>query len=216
MADSALQRLNMVESQVRPSDVTDRRITAAMSEIAREAFLTQDVDPSLAYMDGPLPLAGGRAMLAPRTLARLVQAAGIEADDKVLVIGAGTGYGAALVARLAGTVVALECDKALAAKARETLAGTGNAAVAEGALESGAAGKGPFDVILLEGGVEDVPEALISQLAQSGRLTGIEMAGPAGKAFVLTKSGSTVSRRIVFDATASVLPGLSKVRGFVF
>ncbi len=216
MADSALQRKNMVESQIRPSDITDRRITLAMSDIAREPFLPQGLDQTLAYMDGAIALGTGRAMLPPRTLARLLQRAAIGAGDKMLIVGAASGYSAAIAARMAKSVTALESDAALYAIATSTLAGAGNVAAVTGDLTAGHAAGAPYDVILIDGAVEDVPEALIGQLGQGGRLVTIEAGAGIGRAIVLTKSAAAVSKRIAFDAAGPVLPGFARAKGFVF
>lgn len=218
MADSALQRKNMVESQIRPSDITDRRITAAMSDIAREAFLPPGLDKTLAYMDGAIPAGAGRTLLAPRTLARLLQLTAAGKDDKVLIVGAATGYSTAILARMVKSVVALESDTALAAAARgnlETLA-PGNVKVVESALDAGHAAGAPYDVIFIEGAVEDVPEALLSQLAQGGRLVAIEQANGIAHAIVTTKTALAVSSRVAFEAGATLLPGFARPKGFVF
>lgn len=216
MADSALQRKNMVESQIRPSDITDRRITSAMSEIAREPFLPQGLDKTLAYMDGAIPLGQDRAMLAPRTLARLLQLAAIEAQDKVMIVGAGSGYSAAIAARMAKSVVAVESGAALLEIARSTLAGVANVTIAAGYLAAGHGAGAPYDVILIEGAVADVPETLIGQLGQGGRLVAIEAGAGIGRAIVLTKSASAVSKRVAFDAAGPMLPGFARAKGFVF
>lgn len=216
MADSALQRKNMVESQIRPSDITDRRITSAMTDIAREPFLPQGLDKTLAYMDGAIPTGGGRAMLAPRTLARLLQLADIDAGDKVLIAGSGTGYATAIAARMSKSVVALESDEALAAIAASALSGQANVKFVKGELTAGHAAGAPYDVILIEGAVEDVPEALIGQLGQGGRLVAIEQGQGMGRAIVLTKSAGAVSKRAAFDAAAALLPGFVRPKGFVF
>ena len=216
MADSALQRKNMVESQIRPSDITDRRITSAMSEIAREPFLPQGLDKTLAYMDGAIPLGQDRAMLAPRTLARLLQLAAIEAQDKVMIVGAGSGYSAAIAARMAKSVVAVESNASLLEIAKSTLAGLPNVTIAAGDLAAGHGAGAPYDVILIEGAVEDVPETLIGQLGQGGRLVAIEAGAGIGRAIVLTKSAAAVSKRVAFDAAGPMLPGFARAKGFVF
>lgn len=216
MADSALQRKNMVESQIRPSDITDRRITSAMSDIAREPFLPQGLDKTLAYMDGAIALAAGRAMLAPRTLAQLLQLAAIDADDKVLIVGAASGYSAAIAARMGKSVTALESDAALTAIAASTLAGHGNVNAVTGELPAGYAAGAPYDVILIDGAVDEIPEALIGQLGQGGRLVTIEAGAGIGRAIVLTKSAAAVSKRVAFDAAGPVLPGFARAKGFVF
>jgi protein-L-isoaspartate(D-aspartate) O-methyltransferase len=216
MADSALQRKNMVESQIRPSDITDRRITSAMSNIEREPFLPPGLDTTLAYMDGAISLGAGRAMMAPRTLARLLQLAGIESGDRVLVVGGGSGYSAAIAARMGKDVIALESDEALLAIARSTLTGLGNVKVVSGPLEAGHAAGAPYDVIFIDGAVEHLPEALVAQLAPGGRLAAIEAAEGVGRAIVLTKSAAACAKRVAFDASGALLPGFEKARGFVF
>lgn len=216
MADSALQRKNMVESQVRPSDITDRRITSAMSEIAREGFMPAGVDKSLAYMDGAIAAGSGRALLAPRTLARLLQLTDISPSDNVLIVGAATGYSAAIAATMGKSVVALESDETLLGDARKSLSGTANVTFVQGALPAGHAASAPYDVILIEGAVEEIPEPLIQQLAQGGRLVTIETVRGVGQAVVVTRTQLSVSKRTAFDAGASLLPGFAKAKGFVF
>jgi protein-L-isoaspartate(D-aspartate) O-methyltransferase len=157
MADAALQRKNMVESQVRPSDVTDRRITAAMAKIPRERFLPARLT-AFAYSDETLNLGPGRVVLAPSTFARLLQLAEIDAKNNVLVIG-GCGYAAAIVAEMAATAVALLPDGQAAANVSEIFSaiGTANVTVVNGELAAGWKAKAPYDVIVIEGGVEAVP-----------------------------------------------------------
>ena len=215
MIDSAIQRTNMVESQIRPSDVTDRRILRAMADIPREGFVPAGV-ASLAYMDGPVPLASPRrALMAPRTFARLVQLMGIEATDRVLIVGCGTGYGAAIVSRLAGSVIALECEEALASVAKTNLAGHSNVTVATGPLPDGAAAQGPYQVILVEGAVWERP-ALLSQLAPSGRLAAILNDGSVSRATLWRRVGDVFGATPAFDAVAGDLPGFKPRATFVF
>lgn len=221
MTASALQRQNMVESQIRPSDVTDRRITSAMQAIPREAFVDQGLAP-LAYMDEGLPVAGAggaRLMLPPRIVALLLQLARVESGDRVLLIGSLTGYCAAIVARMAKSVVALENDASLSSKAAATLAAedcTGVACIT-GELSAGHAAMAPYDVIILEGAFEVIPVDLTDQLAEGGRLVGIEIGGRGhGTAVLLTKSDGVVGKRQAFDAAAPCLPGFARPRGFVF
>ena len=152
-------------------------------------------------------------------LARLIQAAGIELDDVVLEIGTGTGYGAAVLSRLAGKVTALESDSALAKRAAQTLGALGidNVAVAEGALVQGYPRQGPYDVILLGGGVEHIPPAITDQLAEGGRLLAVVIPpGEAGRAVLATRIAGTVSSRAIFDAASPILPGFTAEQGFVF
>ncbi|MGE3516884.1 MAG: protein-L-isoaspartate O-methyltransferase [Hyphomicrobium sp.] len=218
MADSALQRKNMVESQVRPSDVTDRRITAAMQDIARETFVPSKAERALAYMDGAVPVGGGRAMMAPRTLARLMQLADLEPTSKVLIVGALTGYSAAIASRMAAKVVALEVDASLASAARENLAsiGAANVEVVGGGLAAGYADGAPYDAIIVDGAVEDLPEALFAQLAQGGRLVAIKARQGLGRAVVATKVAHTPSERVAFDASAPLVPGFERPASFIF
>ena len=221
MIDHATQRLNMVESQVRPSDVTDRRITRAMREIPREIFVPGPLK-SIAYVDEHLKVSdtGGkqRFILAPRLLAKLVQLLDIEADGLVLDVGPATGYSTALLARLGQAVVALEEDVRLAERAQETLAtlGADNAVVITGPMRDGAADEGPYDAILLNGAVGDVPPALLDQLKDGGRCAAVSIENGVGRATLWRRHGMNFDRRPAFDANASYLPGFEPVAGFVF
>jgi protein-L-isoaspartate(D-aspartate) O-methyltransferase len=221
--DYATQRKNMVESQVRPSDVTDRRIIRAMLELPREVFVPERFR-ALAYMDGPVPLTPAghtgarRALLSARVLAKLVQAAEISSTAAVLDIGAGTGYSSALLAQLAGRVVALESDGTLAAAARDALRQVGAEAVTvvEGPLPQGCPDEGPYDAILIEGAVEVVSPELLDQLKDGGRLVAIVGGGLSGRATVWRRDGTTYGRTTIFDAAADVLPGFEEARAFAF
>jgi protein-L-isoaspartate(D-aspartate) O-methyltransferase len=223
MIDSTAQRINMVESQVRPSDVTDRRILRAMLEVPREAFVPQ-ARQALAYIDAPVPVGSAsagrpaRTLLAPRTFAKLVQLAEIGPASVVLDVGCATGYSTAVLGRLAKAVVAVEVDSALAAQARETLRkqGVSNALVIDGALEAGAPSHAPFDAILVNGAVEQVPDALLGQLKDGGRLVGILAQGPAGRGQVWHRRGTVFDSRPVFDAGADLLPGFARQPEFTF
>lgn len=218
MADTALQRKNMVESQVRPSDVTDRRIMAAMQTIPRERFVPGP-NAALAYMDEALMVAPGRALIAPRTLARLIQLGDIDATDKVLNVGAMTGYGAAVLANLAKQVVALESDKALSAVATKLLAdlGLNNVTVVAGELAQGYRASAPYDVIVIEGAVARMPDELVAQLAPGGRIVAIDASGGVSVAVVVTRGADVqVSRRVAFEASAPILAGFEAPKSFVF
>lgn len=212
-----LQRKNMVESQVRPSDVTDRRITSAMMALPRERFVPANV-ANLAYMDEAIAVGPGRGLMAPRVLARLVQLADVSQNDSVLVVGAGSGYSAALLAGLGQKVIALESDTDMAARIAPLLGdlGIANVAAVPGPLPAGWQPAAPYDVILLDGAVDAVPEALTAQLAAGGRLVAIEKQGGFSRAVLLRKSGEVVSRRVAFDAAAPALPGFERAAGFVF
>lgn len=224
---TAIQRKNMVESQVRPSDVTDRRIIRAMLDLPREEFVAPRVR-DLAYMDGPVDVAvapgqASRSLLAARVLAKLVQAAQIEPDAAVLDVGAATGYSSALLAHVAGSVVALESDAGLAEIARGKLASLQDefglkdkVQVVEGHLADGWAADGPYDAIVVEGAVQEVPPQLLDQLKDGGRLVAIVGEGLVGRAAVWRRDGSTFGRLDIFDAHAALLPGFQKAPEFVF
>jgi protein-L-isoaspartate(D-aspartate) O-methyltransferase len=223
MIDSKQQRLNMVESQVRPSDVTDRRILRAMLEVPREAFVPQSLQ-ALAYMDEAVPAAEfargrpRRFLLAPRTFAKLVQLAEIEPDAVVLDVGCASGYSTAVLARLAKAVVAVEVDRDLVARTAQTLRqlDIGNALVIEGALEKGAPSHAPFAVILLNGAVPRVPAELLQQLGDGGRLVAVLADGAFGRAQVWQRTGAVFDSRPYFDAGAEPLPGFAREADFVF
>jgi protein-L-isoaspartate(D-aspartate) O-methyltransferase len=220
MTDFAAARTNMIESQVRPNGITDRRIIAAMEKVARETFVPDD-RKAVAYVDEDVQLAasGGfaRYLIEAMAFARLLQNALIKPTDKVLIIGAGTGYGAAVVSALAAQVVAVESDAALAAAARHNLAAFPNVKLMEGSLAGGATGEGPFDVILIEGRIAELPQGLLAQLAPEGRLAAVVGETEVAKARVYSQTGASVSVRDVFDASVAPLPGFDKKKpAFVF
>jgi len=221
MTTPAQQRLNMVESQIRPSDVTDRRILRAMSEVERECFVPAEF-ASLAYMDEAAPLAPQaapgtqvRTLMAPRSFAKLIQLAAIEPTDAVLIVGAGRGYSAAIAAKLAASVDALECDFTLATAAKSLLAGNPAISVSEGALPAGPAGDKSYDVIIIEGAVPARPDALIARLKHGGRLVAIHAPSGVGTATRWTKTGAAIAATPAFEATAPVLPGFEREQAFV-
>jgi len=221
MAEYLQQRLNMVESQVRPSDVTDRRILRAMLELRREDFVPESMRP-LSYMDEAVQVAphhdgvAARYLLPPRTLAKLVQLADIKASTHVLDVGPATGYSTALLARLAADVVALEVDADLCAKLKENLKALANVRMVQGPLPLGAAEAGPFDAILLNGAVEAVDPRLLDQLKDGGRMVGVLASGSFGRAHLWRRSGDGVDTRPDFDAAAPPIPGFARPAGFVF
>jgi protein-L-isoaspartate(D-aspartate) O-methyltransferase len=222
MIESTEQRINMVESQVRPSDITDRRIIRAMLEVPREKFVPASLQ-ALAYMDEAVPAAEagagrpGRFLLAPRTFAKLVQLAEIGPETVVLDVGCATGYSTAVLAQLAKAVVAVEVDAALAAGATQTLRqlGVNNALVIEAALEKGAPSHAPFGAILLNGAVPRIPQELLEQLEDGGRLVAVIADGAFGRAQVWRRTGKAFDPRPVFDAGAQPLPGFSRQVEFV-
>lgn len=215
MTDFTAARLNMVESQVRPNGITDRRIIAAVERVPREIFVPES-RRAVAYMDEDVPLeasdktGGPRALIEVMAFARMLQHALIKPSDKLLLVGAGTGYGAAVASSLAEQVVALESDPGLAASARRNLEGLGNVILSEGALVSGVAASAPYDVIIAEGRVEEVPDAWLKQLADGGRLVAVVGETDMAQACVYTRSGTAVAVRQVFDASVAALPGLKK------
>lgn len=216
MTDFAAARRHMVDGQVRTADVTDLRIVSAMLDIPRERFLPPAVS-GLAYLDLDVPVgAGGRRMLKPMLLAKLIHAADIAGTDRALDVGCTTGYGAAVLARLAGEVMALEEDAALADAAKTHLVDTPNVRVVGGPLAAGWPAGMPYDVILVEGASEIAPDPLFRQLKDGGRLVCVVGAGPGAKATVFTRSGSEVGVRHIFDAAAAVLPGFMKPPEFAF
>ncbi|HRE61776.1 MAG TPA: protein-L-isoaspartate O-methyltransferase [Micropepsaceae bacterium] len=217
MADFATARRNMVDSQIRTNDVTDRRLIAALSSVRRELFVPPDKRP-IAYMEEPLEVIAGRHLLGPRTFAKLVQALDVRETDVVLDVGCATGYSTAVLARLGSTVVAVEEDTDLVKEASDTLSelGVDTAATVQGKLSAGCAAQGPYDVILVNGGVEGGLEKLIDQLREGGRLGVVVMEGALGRAFLIRKAGSSISQRPLFDAVAPILPGFTKKPAFTF
>ena len=216
--DYAAARRNMVESQLRTNRVSDERVLEAFETVARELFVPE-VKRRIAYIDTDMAVAEDRYLLEPRVLARLLQAAAVEAGDMVLVIGCGTGYSCAILAQLAATVVALECDAGLVERANHTLSelGIDNAVVVEGTLTEGYAKQAPYNVILVAGGVSEVPPAISDQLADGGRLVTVvrDRAG-IGRATLMQRTADTVSSRTLFDAATPVLPGFARETGFEF
>ena len=218
MTNFALARRNMIDSQLRPNRVTDARLLAAVGELPRERFLPEAMR-AVAYSDEDVPLGNGRYLMEPMVLARLIQTLQTVPDDRALVIASGRGYGAALLARLAASVVAVESDPLLAAAAEQTAKELGIDGIRQtvGPLEEGAR-PGPYDVILIEGAVQLVPQAIFDQLADGGRLTTV-VAGPPGAlgvAELFVKEGGAISRRALFDAGTPSLPGFAPPPRFTF
>jgi protein-L-isoaspartate(D-aspartate) O-methyltransferase len=217
MTDFAAQRRMMVDGQVRTADVTDLRIISAMLEIPREQFVPR-ASADLAYLDLDLPVGegGARRLPKPMVLAKLIHAADIAATDVVLDVGCATGYGAAVLARIAGRVVALEEDSGLAQAARTALSSQPNVRVVSGPLTAGWPQGGPYDVIVLEGATEIPPEAFLPQLREGGRLVCVLSSGPGAKAMLYMRSGDELGGRPIFEANAAVLPGFAKKPVFAF
>lgn len=223
MADMTAARRMMVEGQIRTSDVTDSRVIAAFLAIPRELFASAEMAP-LAYLDLDLPLASEkpgvepRSLLKPMVLAKLVQNAGVAASDRVLVVGCGSGYSAAILGRLAESVVALEEDAALVHKTRSTLSqlGAENIEAVHGPLTEGWAAAGPYDLIFIDGAIEILPETLKLQAKEGGRIITILGRKPAGKAMLYRLVDGELSGRSVFDANGPLLPGFAQAPEFAF
>lgn len=223
MADFAALRDAMVDSQIRTVEVGAPRVLDAFRSVARERFVPGR-QRSLAYSDEHLlikPAGGGapaRYLMGPAVLARLVQAAEIAPNAVVLDLGAGVGYGAAILSRLANSVVALEPDPDLAALATENLvsADVSNVAVLTESLAGGFPDEAPYDAILIEGAVDEVPAALLEQLKDGGRLVAMVGRGQAASGTVYLRSDGAVSSRSLFNARAEILPGFERASRFVF
>ena len=216
MADYARRRTTMVDTQVRPSDVTKFPIIEAMLRVPREVFVP-DAKRDAAYVGENISLGGTRVVLDPRTLAKMLEAVDIQPDEMVLDIAAGYGYSSAVAAHLAEAVIALEEVPELAKEAERALAeaGADNTAVIEGTLSEGAAKHGPYDVILIQGAVQHLPEAITGQLKDGGRIVAIFQEGALGVVRVGYRIDGQVTWRFAFNAAAPVLPGFEANRAFV-
>ncbi len=217
MPDFSAQRLTMVETQVRPNDVTDPRIIAALRAVPRERFVPGPRQ-ALAYSEGPIEVAPRRYLMDARSFSKLVQLADIQPGDKILDVAAATGYSSAVLARLGGQVIALEQDADLVRVASDTLHAEGckNVTVVQGALTEGVKANAPYDVIFINGGVESVPDSLLGQLNEGGRLVAIIQNGPQGHAHIYLKEDGVVGSRADFDAVVPDLAGFKRQVGFVF
>lgn len=216
--DFATARKNMIECQLRTNGITDEAVLAAMSAVQRERFVPEGLR-AVAYIDEDLNLGNGRHLMEPLVLARLLQGVAAAPGEVALVIGSGIGYAAAVLARLADTVFAHECVASLAAAAGELAAelGLDNVIPVDGALLSGCPEHAPYNVILIEGSVERVPQDITGQLADGGRLAAVmREGGGVGRAILLRRDGEHISRRVLFDAAVPALPEFRESRGFVF
>jgi protein-L-isoaspartate(D-aspartate) O-methyltransferase len=217
MIDFAAAREAMVDRQVRTADVTSYPIIAAMLTVPREDYVPEALRP-VAYLGEHVPLGPGRVLLDPRVFAKLLDALDLGPSDLVLDVGCGLGYSAAVLARLAEAVIALEEDPGLAREAEALLAAhsVDNAVVQTGALAAGVPEHGPFDAILIEGAIEVLPEPLADQLKPGGRIAAIFVEGARGHARLGVRAGSGVVWRRVFDAAAPVMPGFAATKAFEF
>jgi protein-L-isoaspartate(D-aspartate) O-methyltransferase len=217
MPEFAARRLNMIESQLRTNKVTDARILRAMGELPRELFVPAELR-GIAYVDEDIAIGNDRFMLEPMVLARLVQAAQIEPASAVLEIGTGTGYGAAVMARLASTVIAVESDGELAAAASRHLAAAGvdNVVVVRGPLREGVQKHQPYAAIVFSGAVDFVPSAIQDQLAEGGRLVAVVRGRDGiGRATLMQRRRGAIASTVLFDAHVPNLSGFTREPSFV-
>ena len=215
MTDYAARRMMMVDTQIRVADVTKYPIIDAFLNVPRENFVPAD-RREIAYLGENIDLGGGRVVLEPRTLGKMLDALDLGPTEMVLDIAPGLGYSTAILSRLAETVVAVEEDAALAREAEQALAewGADNAAVVQAPLAEGAPKHGPYDAILVQGAVERVPEAILEQLKEGGRIACIFAEGSLGACRVGHMVDGHVSWRFSFNAGAPVLPGFEAQRAF--
>ncbi len=218
MTNMSAARAFMVEGQVRTNDVTDARVTDTMGRIERERFVPA-AKRALAYADTCVEVAPGRHLLDPRSFGKLVQLAELQESDRVLDVACATGYSTAVLCTMSADVVALEEDEELAKFAAPILRSStklGRLYGVVGPLKTGAPGQAPFDVIFVNGAVEDVPKAWVEQLKEGGRLVVIFHEGPVGKANFCVKKAAALSRSFACDAAVPLLPGFERSRSFVF
>jgi protein-L-isoaspartate(D-aspartate) O-methyltransferase len=210
-------RAAMVNSQLLPNKLLDEALTEALGRVPREQFVPR-AQQGVAYVDEDIAIGGGRYLMEPMVLSRLLQSAAIGADDMVLDVGCVSGYAAAVMSDLAATVIAVDSDADLVAQATETLAGLDitNVAVVEAEMAEGLADQGPYDVILLEGSVSEVPQALQDQLAEGGRLVAVVRGDGVGVARLYTRVNGAIGNRPLFDASTPILPGFEKKKEFAF
>ncbi len=219
MVDFAVSRTRMVDNQLRTNDITDLQVLGAMGKVPRERFVADD-KIALAYIDENQLVSQEpqRFLLRPHIFGRMVQLCDIQPQDVVLVVGAATGYCVAVISQLAESVVGLELDPALVAKAGDTLVSLGidNAAVVEGNLAQGYAADAPYEVIFINGSIENLPQALTDQLKEGGRLVCVEGRGNSGIAKIYRKTQGVLSSDFAFNASAPLLPGFEAEKTFRF
>jgi len=217
VSDPAVALSHMIDSQLRPNEVNDERIIAAVSAVPRERFVPK-MKRSVAYVDEDIEVGEGRFLMEPRVFGRLLMAADVQPNDIVLDVGCATGYSSAVLAHLADAVVAVEENETLAAQAEKKLAEQDimNVAVVTCSMCDGVAKQGPFDVIFIEGAVAEVPTTLTKQLKDGGRLVCVKLEGGVGRAHIVRKSEGTITEQSLFDADVMVLPGFEVKQAFVF
>ncbi len=215
--DFAHARENMVDCQIRTSDVTSTTVLDAFLEVPREAFVPEGLRP-LAYTDAELTIDGGRCLTPPAALAKLIQAAGPKPEEVVLLVGCASGYAAAILSSMVSSVVALEADSVLAGQATEALGelGYGNVAVVEGELQAGYAAEGPYDLIVINGAIGHLPGDIAGQLKEGGRLVAVVGSGNSASARLYVNEEGRLSSRHLFNCALAPLPGLQKAPEFEF
>ncbi|PLW77669.1 protein-L-isoaspartate O-methyltransferase family protein [Cohaesibacter celericrescens] len=210
-------RQQMVDTQIRTTDVTAYNVLEAFLKVPRELFVPASLR-TLSYSDADIKISDSRSMTQPSPLAKLLQLADMNKDDLVLIIGSNTGYSAALASQLANTVVAVENTEALATKAETIISDLGydNVAVISGDLAEGMPSEGPYDVIFIEGAVEEIPQKLLDQLKDGGHLITVDGAARRAEAIKILRTGDHFSRMSAFDTNAPVLPEFRKHVSFDF
>lgn len=216
MTDFAQRRTMMVDTQVRPNEVTSYPVIDAMLSVPREQFVP-DARRDVAYAGQDIVLIPGRVLLEPRTLGKMMDVLDLQSGDLVLDVGCGFGYSAAVVARIAEAVVAVEEDGSMAAEAQARLAAQDvfNAVVVTGPLAEGCQSQAPYDAMLIEGAIEILPEPLAGQLREGGRVVALFREGNLGVVRLGRKIDGRINWRFAFNAAAPLLPGFSAPRGFV-
>ena len=216
MTDFVQKRIAMVDTQVRPSDVTKFPIINAMLTVAREQFIPDKLK-SIAYVGDHIPLGKNRVLLDPRIFAKMLDALEVKSNQLVLVIGCGNGYGVAIISQIAEAVVGVD-DPEFCLEAEECLASqeVDNAYIVEGSLEDGDSKHGPYDSIFIEGGVEELPETIVGQLKDGGKIITLFVEGSVGKVMLGVKSGDAIAWRFEFNGMAPILKGFEKVKKFNF
>ncbi|MDH6268647.1 protein-L-isoaspartate(D-aspartate) O-methyltransferase [Rhizobium sp. SG_E_25_P2] len=213
--DYAAQRAKMVDNQIRTTDVTSRTVLAAFLAVPREKFTPEHLK-ALSYIDTDINVGEGRYMMEPSPLAKMLQLLDLRAGERVLEIGAASGYSAALMAHMGASVVTVEETPAAAEFAKAALDGVDNVTLVTGALSVGCPAKGPYDAIFVNGAVEELPQSLFDQLKEGGRLVAVFGEGLASSAKVFVSEGRAVSERFGFNTSVRKLPGFEKIAEFVF